>query len=227
MKTKKLNQAGIAGTAILLVIVLVLAVGGVGYYVWSAKKSTDKTLSDSAKGAGDATKSEKKATDKAAPDPTAEWATYSSKEGEFSFKYPKTWVQASHPEKCNPGLVLFGVNAASVGTCASGNGGQMSFSSQPGNVVATAKMQNASYPDVTSAAVTINGVAGTKQAGTYKDVDGMGVGPAEGTKLTQYTFFTNGKTYIATYSVGNPASPYPDGLSDFNTLMTTTFKFTP
>lgn len=224
---KKLNQKGIAGTLVLLILVLVLAVGGVGYYVWSAKKSTDKTLSDSAKGAGDATKTEKKkAAEKAAPDPTADWATYSSKEGEYSFKYPKTWVQASHPEKCNPGLVLFGVNAASVGICASGNGGQMSFSSQPGNVVATAKMQNASYPDVTSTAVTINGVAGTKQTGTYKDVDGMGVGPAEGTKLTQYTFFTNGKTYIATYSVGNPASPYPDGLSDFNTLMTT-FKFTP
>jgi hypothetical protein len=221
---KKLNQQGIAGTLVILIIVLLLAVGGVGYYVW-------KMRSDS-KPAGDATghsshMTESKTVEKTAPDPTADWATYSNKEGSFSFKYPKTWVQAAHPEKCNPGSVLFGVNAASVGTCASGNGGQMSFSTQAGDVVSTAKMQNASYPDVTSTAVTINGVAGTKQAGTYKDVDGFGVGPTEGTKLTQYTFFTGGKTYVATYSVGNPASPYPDGLSDFNTLMTTTFKFTP
>ena len=57
MKHKKLNQQGIAGTAVILVLVLLLAIGGVGYYVWNAKKNTEKSLNDTAQGAGDAQKS--------------------------------------------------------------------------------------------------------------------------------------------------------------------------
>lgn len=51
MKNSKNNQSGIAHLALILVIVLVAAIGGVGYYVWNNNKTTaskDVTSSDKA-----------------------------------------------------------------------------------------------------------------------------------------------------------------------------------
>lgn len=43
-----------------LIIVLVLAVGGVGYYVWHAKKATENTLNNTSNSIGEPSKSTKK-----------------------------------------------------------------------------------------------------------------------------------------------------------------------
>ncbi len=59
---KKLNQTGIAGTLVALIIVLVLAVGGVGYYVWHTKQATDKTLNDTSNSVGEPTNATSKNT---------------------------------------------------------------------------------------------------------------------------------------------------------------------
>ncbi len=223
---KKLNQQGIAGTLVALIIVLVLAVGGVGYYVW-------KMRGDS-KPAGDTAPSKprtstKKEAEKPAPDPTADWAAYSNKEGQFSFKYPKTWVQATHPELCSPGIALFGASTSSVGVCASESFGQMSFISQAGDKTAENRETSTDYLDITSETFTINGVTGTKYSGTYKaphDHTAQPV-PAPGTKSINYVIAANGRTYTMSYQSANATSTYPDALNDFNTLVTKTFKFTP
>lgn len=228
MNIRKLNQKGFSIGELLLLLIILIIIGFVGWYVWQSQQKANKNYDDAAQGAGNAQKTEKKAAEKKAAepaDPTADWLTYTNKEGSFSFKYPKTWVQAEHPELCTPTIALFAANAASVGKCATESFGQMSWVSQEGNQLGNCELDAAHYPDLTTEAVTVNGVGGKKQTGTYKaGADDIGPGPQTGDKIVRYTFFTNNRTYYASYAV-QPA--YPDVLSDFNTLMTKTFKFTP
>lgn len=228
MKIKKLNQKGFSIFELLLILLILLILGAVGWYVWQSKQKADKNYNDAAQGAGDAQKSDKKKKEAAKPaaDPTADWLTYSNKPGSFSFKYPKTWVQATHPDSCSPGIALFGANSKSVGVCASESFGQMSFFGGRGDAqdLADREMNNASYPGFQTEAVTINGVTGKKQTGSYQAVPDAVGGPKTGDKFVVYTFFTNGYVYSVRYAVN---ASYPDALSDFNTLVTKTFKFTP
>ncbi len=93
---KKLNQQGIAGTMVALIIVLVLAIGGVGYYVWNAKSKTNKTLNDTSQGAGDAQKSEKKKTaEKPATKEEDGWLLYSAPSQKYSIRIPDGWLVTS------------------------------------------------------------------------------------------------------------------------------------
>lgn len=93
MKIKKLNQAGVAALEIILIVFVILAVAGVGYYVWQAKAKTNKTLSDTAQGAGEATKTEKKkSTTKYTPtDETASWYLYTTPGKEYQLRLPDGW----------------------------------------------------------------------------------------------------------------------------------------
>lgn len=85
---KKLNQQGVAATFIILILILLLAIGGVGYYVWKQRNE--------AKSAGDTTPSqprtsEKKEEEKPAPDPYAGWKTYCGYNTNGCFRYPSEW----------------------------------------------------------------------------------------------------------------------------------------
>lgn len=220
---KKTNQSGFSGVEGLLIIVIVAIVGFAGWWVYKSKNDINKTQQNTAQAAGDAQKAAPKmvATKPAATDPTADWTPYSNKGGKFSLKYPKTWVTAALPDACTPGLLLIGPSSASVGHCGSDNFGEMSVSSVSGDDRSNDPLANG-FTNVTKESVTVDGTQGTKVSGTAKGQPNAIGSLPDGTKEVGYIFYTNNRTYNATYIQG---SSYPDVLSDFNLMITKTLKF--
>lgn len=200
----------------LLILVIAGVLGGTGWYVWNSKNKTDSTLSKAATVNSSVIKYVKK-------DPTADWASYSNAAGSFSLKHPRSWVGATHPEFCSPGIFLIGADASSVGKCATESFGQMTVASVAGDSSKTSELKDG-YTKITRTNVTVNGVLGvmmTGEAASQGNEAGIGVLP-DGTKVTEYIFYTNGRTYTAEYI---KLSSYPDALSDFNLMVTTTLRF--
>jgi hypothetical protein len=99
----------------------------------------------------------------------------------------------------------------------------MAFVSANGDKRGEYQLDQASYPDVKTENVTVGGAEGIKQSGTFKAApDAVGPGPADDEKTVVYIFYTNNRTYRASYNVN---STYPDVLNNFNILVTKTFKF--
>ena len=215
------NKKGFVIWELLLILFILILLGGTGWYVLKAKDSVNKNYKNAE--AASSSQVNYKQSSQPAADPTADWVAYSSTEGKYSLKYPKTWAAATNPESCSPGILLLGGNAGSVGKCATESFGQISVVSTDGDSVNDQKLSTG-YKDVTSENVTVNNVAGTKMSGTASGQSGdeISAGMPDGTKVVKYIFYTNGKTYTATYIQMNT---YPDVLSDFNLLVTKTLKF--
>lgn len=218
MKHKE-NGFGVLGVIAIVLVVAVLALAG--WYVWH--KSKEEKLAKKPTTSESESKKPPKPDTLPAAD-TRDWVTYSNAEGDFSFKHPKTWVFASNPELCSEGLVLFAASTAALGKCATESFGQMSVGSQAGDLRSEYTM-SAGYTDTSISDVTIHGVTGKKQVGTAEgQEDGEGIpGYPDGTVVTRYIFYTGGRTLTATYV---QLAGYPDSLVDFNTLVTSTLKFT-
>lgn len=209
MKSKK---GGFALVELLLAIIAVSLVVFVGFYIVQNKNNTSDKVAK-AKVASSAAK-------KAAADPTAGWKEFHSIDGKFRLKYPSSWATAPNQELCDSSTFLLGGNADSVGRCASDGTGQMmifSFATESGEL----GLDPTYYTDIVTKEVTVDGVKGERQSGTYS-YDGYGIGPATGSKDVVYIFKTNGLIYKAYYS---QAPNYPDVLSDFDLLVTKTLKF--
>lgn len=217
----KINQKGFGVVEILLVFVIIGLIGGTGYYVYNSQKKTNTALDNTANSQSEPQKSEDEEDNQETVDETADWATFSSEDGHFSLKHPKSWVKAKNPELCAPGLLLLGANSASVGKCASEGFGQIAVNSSEGNMVSEFEMKKADYSDLVTEEVVADGVTGKKQTGSYSGAVG-GIGPVKGDKQVVYLFFAKNRTYSATYSVNDT---YPDVLSDFNLMVTKTLKF--
>jgi hypothetical protein len=226
----KRNQCGFTAVAGLLVLVIVAIIGGTGWYVMQANKNTDNTLNKA--GLGTAAKSAKKSSPAPAPkaDPTADWVAYSSKTGNFSLRYPSSWLKAQLPsDGCgvNDNFLMIAPDSNSLGKyCTDGGIGQVAFDSNKISESFVPKYTEGNgYKNVESKSVTVNGVAGTRQ---YATATGQDNGPAlgalpDGTKVVFYSFTTNGKVYTAQY---NQRPTYTDNLSDFDLMVTKTLKFT-
>ncbi len=220
MKKLSKNELGFGALEVILILIIVAIIGGVGWYVIHnrAKTTTSSSTTPATSQARNLTKPKTTET----VDPTTSWITYSSKAGQYSLKYPKTWATASSPELCTEGLLLLGGNDKSVGKCASEAFGQMGVYSVKGNQVADLEIKSSESSDLKTETVTINGVKGKKQTGSYNtSFEG---GPEVTEKKTIYIFYDGQRTYTATYYI-NPA--YPDVLSDFNLMVTKTLKFQP
>lgn len=217
MNKIKNNQSGFSAVELILILLVVGLLGAVGFLVYKNQKKPAATTTTT-------TSTQKVTTEptKAEVDPTADWTAFSSKEGEFSVKYPTAWVKLT----CDSDSGLFlAANASSLAKCGSDSGGQMLVASYKGNILSSQELKSDHYPDLVTESVSVNGVTGKKQTGTYKSVpDEIGVGPADGDKKVMYTFYTNNRTYYASYSI---KASYPDALSDFNLMVTKTLKFTP
>lgn len=87
------NQKGFSGIEALLILVIAGIIGGVGWYVWNAKKESDESLKQAAqteiKAAGK--KKEAARTDQKV-DETANWKEVSFKSIKYSFKAPDGWT---------------------------------------------------------------------------------------------------------------------------------------
>ncbi|HCM51715.1 TPA: hypothetical protein DIS56_01095 [Candidatus Saccharibacteria bacterium] len=219
----RVTKKGFISLEVLLILFIAVLLAGTGWYVLKAKDKASSTYSDADAANSSQLKYGKKEVVKEQKDPTADWVAYSSTEGKYSLKYPKTWAAATNPESCSPGILLLGGNAGSVGKCATESFGQISVVSTDGDSVNDQKLSTG-YKDVTSENVTVNNVAGTKMSGTASGQSGdeISAGMPDGTKVVKYIFYTNGKTYTANYI---QMSTYPDVLSDFNLLVTKTLKF--
>jgi hypothetical protein len=220
MKIK--DRGGFSAVAALLIIVLIGIIGGTGWYVMQANKKTNDALNNA--GLGTVAKASKKKQTTPPPsqaDPTANWIAYSSKDGNFSLKYPSTWKTAMHPEACATGVFMLGAEDASVGKCGTENFGQMTITWRNDRTTC-GDLNSDSWTINSKETVMVSGKSGVKQTATAKS-PGFGLGAVpEGTKTVQYCFVANDATYIANYT---QLSTYPDVLSDFNLMVTKTLKF--
>jgi len=221
---KKNLQGGFSAVEGLLIFIIVAIIGGTGWYVWHANSNANDTLNNS--GLGTSAKPSSKKQTKTTPqaDPTANWVSYSSKEGQFSLKYPSTWATASSPELCSPGILLLGADSSTVGRCASDGGSHIAVFSNEGDQRTSSELTSANYTDLKSENVTVGGVSGKKQTGIYKTT-GEGLGPSDGDKEVKYTFYANGRTYSIEYFIRLHGKDMPDVLNDFNLMVTKTLKF--
>jgi hypothetical protein len=216
------NHKGFALVEGLLILVIVAILAGTGWYVFRARNNSNGSLNN-ASAAGSSLAKPPAAPKKtvSTADATADWTAYSKSGTLFTLKYPADWVTAKNPEMCD-GNLLLGANSQSVGTCASGAGGQMSISYSAGDNRSYLELGK-NYKDVTTKQLTVDGVAGERQQGVISVTAGHDwQGPPNGTKVVQYLFYANGQTYVATYT---QAESYPDVLSDFDLMVTKTLKF--
>lgn len=212
---KQSEQAGFTAVEAVLIFVIITLLGLVGFYVF---RNRDTGTDDKS-----GTTSVQQAETAAAPDPTADWKSYTSGNGKFTIKYPATWVGATNPELCSENILLLGADSASVGKCASESFGQVAFVWRS-DIAACESMSSVLWAQDSQENVTIAGLPATKTTATAKSVDpdaGLGVVPA-GTKAVEYCVVANNKVYTATYT---QLAGYPDALADFNTLVTKTWQF--
>lgn len=218
---KKLNQQGFSIWELLLLLLLILILILLGWWVWQQQE--DNAPADNS--SSQASSSPEEVPAAPVPDPTADWIPFSSVPGQYNLKYPPTWIKASNLENCNSGLLLLGGNAAATGKCATEYFGQIAVGSNEGDISAEVQLTAAYYTGLTNEAITLNGVVGRKQTGTYQETSDEFVGTMKtGDQVVKYIFVTNGRTYTATY-IKTPT--FPDVLSDFNLMVTETLKFQP
>ncbi len=225
------NNKGFALVEGILIFLILAILCGTGWYVWNARSKTNDSL---ASAATSSVAIYSKPKPKPVTDPTADWVTYSSKEGQYSLKYPKSWITAGNPEQCTPGILLLGADSKSVGSCGSGYFGQISIVSVQGDSLkdselkaATSGSGNLGYKDIMSSTVDIDNAKGEKQTATASGEDTQGpTGLPKDTRVTKYIIYANSRTYLATYVSGDyQGKAYSDALSDFELMVTKTFKF--
>ena len=211
-----LNQKGFSLVEGLLFTLVIIAISFAGWYVWHAgqvDKQNDKTA---------AARSDTKASSSSSKaDPTKNWKAYTSTTGKFSLRYPYSWYTASKPDLCSDDLLLLGSSQSLVGQCATDSGGQVMFAASDGDQRDNYEFKPAYYKNITHEDVTVDDVKGTVWSGMYSYA-GEGIGPEVGTQETTYLFYTDGHTYVATYSQ-HPGSP--DVSETFNLIVKNTLQF--
>jgi type II secretory pathway pseudopilin PulG len=220
MKINK--QHGFSVVEGLLILVIVGIVGGTGWYVMTANKNADESLSNAGLGTAVSTKKQTKATTKDVPD---NWTSYSDSPGQFSFSYPSNWTKnvCDSADLKDQGVVLLGAEPSKAGACQSDGVPQISISGLSGDSRSDYSLTKDYYPDLKSESITVNGVKGQKQIGTYTmSSEPAAIGPSNGTKTTVYLFYANARTFALRYQQ-DPA--WADISSDVNKLVTTTLKF--
>jgi hypothetical protein len=215
----KQYSKGFGAVEVLIVLAVVTLLGAGGWYAYHHahnKAPVPAAHTDTPK--------KSTSTKPASTDPTADWRTFTSAKGKYSFKYPATWSLAEHLDQCADGLTLIGPSEQSVGACASENSGEVSLYGSPGDNRGSYKL-GLDYKDVAITDITVNGVAGTRSTGTVSNSgpeEGVGILP-DNTKTVRYVFYTNGWTYYINYS---QTPVYPDALNQFVQIVQT-FTFTP
>ena len=203
-------------------------ISGAGWYVYSARQKADNGLDNAGKSSESSKEQTKQQKSQPAEiDETAGWTPYTSAEGKFSLRHPKNWARPTEPELCTPGLFMAGANADSVGQCASDNFGQIYVSSTEGNHIKEHKLTTSNYPhqNITSRKASIDNIEGWRETGTamgQTDAKFEMPGLPDGAKVVVYSFYGQGRTYVAQYT---QRIDDPDVLRDFDLMVTKTLKF--
>ncbi len=164
-------------------------------------------------------------------DPTAKWTPYSSSAGQFSVRYPSTWVQPTNREACGAYTfdrnLYLGPDAQSVLKCGTENGGQMSITSTPGQKGDITWDFTIGYKDVIKKTIKVDGVVGDRTSAVAIGQPQDPLAFRDGTIVVEYVFSTKGNIYVAQYMQAPAGSnPSKDVLTDFDTMITKTLTFT-
>ena len=217
MKNLFKDQRGVSVSALLLVVVVVAGIGAAGYVVYT--NHPRNAAGATANAANTRPTSVMQSTDL-----TSGWVSYVSQLGKFSLGYPKAWVTAPNPEQCSntiqAGIFMLAPTPASVGTCGSEGGGEVAVTWRSDRQLC-GDLNSDTWTQASKETVNVSGVSATKITAIAKAPGpGLGAEP-EGTKNIQYCLVAHNITYIADY---NQQPSYPDVSSDFNTMVTKTFR---
>lgn len=157
-----------------------------------------------------------------AADPTANWTKFSSTGGKFNFKYNPDWKKLTCDDDST---VYLAPTTAALAVCNSDSGSQITIYSQAGDHRSDQRLTAADgYTSITSENVTVSSVTGTRMRGVLTTPGPVG-SPAN-TITVIYSFYTNGRTYTASYNQEPSGARSQNVLSDFDLLVKNTFKFT-
>lgn len=145
---------------------------------------------------------------------TANWTPYTNTTGKYSLKYPKGWASTNCEGTTE---VILAANKGTLGTCT--DPGQIVAISAGGDQRSSFNLDK-SYSDVVKRSVTVDNVSGQKVTGVVKDAAAASL--PVGTKVTEYFFFANDKTYVVAYAQRSNA---PNVQRDFDKMVTKTLKF--
>ena len=87
MRTIQKNEKGFSAVEALIILVIVVLIGGVGYLIYKNHHKAAAPL---------AVTVTKTTTTK--PAPAVTWKTYSNQQAGFTFQYPASWVNVATPE---------------------------------------------------------------------------------------------------------------------------------
>ena len=211
MKKIRNNQQGFSVVEVVLILVIVVLIGVVG---WMVYKNHHKDVASSAN-AGSTTKSvntsktsiNNPVTATKSSSPTANWTSFTSQDGKFSLKYPSSWTVTTN---CPSNQFDAGPTSSSAGVC-NNNG-----NSNP--EITIADTVHGCFPPASGSystqQVTVSGTSSKEYryssgATTYIEYC---IPPVSGSNLS----------YEASYT---QQAGYPDVSSDFDLLVTKTFRF--
>lgn len=198
---------------LLLVALVMLLLGGTGggVWYWQQQKLDDQKSKVTQLEAENQTLK----TAQASPN-VASFVKYVNQTGDFSISYPPAWLALVC--EGNLGTVFLAPDEESQALCASEKFSPVSVTSNSGDQrsLSLAEIKKyASQVELTN--VTIDGVAGKKATYTHSGNEFV----TKGTKYIQYEFFTNKRTYTASYG----QEPTGDDLSADFEAMIKTLKF--
>lgn len=209
------NENGFSTIEFIMVFLIIVLVGAVGYFVYKNHHQPVRVITVTKT----VTKPSATNTTSSTTNPYANWKTYTSATGKYTIKYPETWTL----NECS-GDALIGATSAEAGTCQSDSTPQIQISSMAGD-----ERQNwqiiggPAYPDLNTTTVTINGTESIKQTATLSAGSNNTTGGIpDGTKVTNYIFYVNGRTYLFAYNQ-KPAGT--DISIDANLIVTKTLTF--
>ncbi len=225
------NQKGFSSVAIILILALAQIIGGSCWYLFKDRQAAEKKLDNvntvSESGAG---QEGNQKTQSSVADETANWKSYVSAKGRFSLRYPRKWAVGSRErdESC-PEIFMAAPKAESLGRCATEyfGLGQIAVISEEGERLLDMRLSAGDYPyqKITSRKVMINGAEGLRESGTAKGQWAEKFvlpGLPDGAKIVVYSFYVNGRAYVAQYIQG---SGDPNILREFDLMVTQTLKF--
>jgi hypothetical protein len=227
------NYKGFSATAVLLAVLCAAVLGGVGYFVYHNNNKNNKE--ENAKNSAVHAPNSVPPASKTATNLSTALKSYSDSSGKFSLKYPASWVTASDPSACSPGILFLGPDSQSVGKCGSENFGQISLTTVEGDTQTDNDLNgDPGFKNTQSRAVSVANVSGTRFEGTAgSDPGGEGDFSVQagsrafpvGSKVVRYLFFTNNTTYIATYVQRPSGVGSKNVLADFDNMIVTSLQF--
>ena len=208
------NETGFGAVEGILVLVIMVLIGVVGFMVYNNhhKKTTASSVATST-----LTKPTTTPTN-----PTAGWTAHTSNDGKFSLKYPSSWVLPTDSSDCPNNQFRVGPTSSTASSC---NPNETSSNAEV-TVLDTEHICAALSSNSTTQQVTISGASGKEYTGSSDGSNGdvVAIGPS-GDSYIEYCLASPSEpnlVYEATYV---QAAGYPNVSSDFNLMVTKTLTF--